>query len=84
MVVRVTAAEARAILGEIRSGKQLRVLNMDGEWGIRALASGALVRWSTPAGESSYGPPGEWTATEDEALAMLAVHDPVGMRARLF
>ena len=80
----MTEAEARALLGEIRGGRQLRVLNSDGEWGLRA-AGAALITWDHPAfGESIYGAGAQQELGEEEALRMLLAYDAERMKALLF
>lgn len=75
--------EARALLDRIRDGRELRVLGMDGEWGIRATGAG-LLAWDHPAaGESIYGASADVLLSEDEAIAMLASYDAAALRAHL-
>ncbi len=80
----MTEGEARALLEEIRGGRQLRVSNSDGEWGLRA-AGAALITWDHPAfGESIYGAGAQQELSEEEALRMLVRYDAERMNALLF
>lgn len=79
----VTPDDARAILSALRAGKELRILGMDGEWGLRATANG-FVTWDHPAwGESIYGASAQKDDREEEALAILLPHDAASMREKL-
>lgn len=79
----MTRDEARAILSALRAGKELRILGMDGEWGLRATASG-FVTWDHPAwGESIYGASAQKDVGEDEALEMLLPYEAASLGAKL-
>lgn len=79
----MTRDEALAFLATLRTGQELRILNMDGEWGLRATATG-YVTWDHPAwGESIYGASAQKDVGEAEALALLAPYDAASLREKL-
>lgn len=52
----MTTAELDEIIARLRAGREFRVRNMDGEWGIRRVPMGGFESWATVPYEDERPP----------------------------
>jgi hypothetical protein len=75
----VTRDEAASILQAIRNGRELRIYNIDGEWGIKRDGDTHFEEWAHPPYEEATSKRLTW----DDALELLLIYSYERMSQQL-